>query len=298
MNNLNQEEIARLRIRAEIVRKNILRIIFNARSGHTGGSLSSTDILSTLYFSVLNVDPGNPRWENRDRFILSKGHSVESYYCVLAEAGFISYDTLYTYGSFGSPLAGHPTVNVPGVEVCSGALGHGLSVGVGMALAAKMDRKPWKVYVLMGDGEQAEGSIHEAAMSARHYGLDNLIAIIDRNYLQISGYTEDVMSVEPIDERWRSMGWEVVKTDGNNAKHLLQTFLNLPDGKGKPQLVIANTIKGKGVSFIEGQAAWHHKVPTEEQYQNALDEINERINSLSTLFPKLNEQKTMQGDFH
>jgi transketolase len=298
MNHLNKGELTRLRIRAEVVRKNILRIIFNSRSGHTGGSLSSTDILATLYFSVLNSDPENPKMDNRDRFILSKGHSAESYYCVLAEAGFISYNTLYSYGSFGSPLAGHPTVNVPGVEVCSGALGHGLSIGVGMALAAKLDQKPFKVYVLMGDGEQAEGSIHEAAMSARHYKLDNLIAIIDRNKLQISGCTEDVMSIEPIEERWSSMGWDVVKTDGNNVELLLHTFTKLPLKNEKPCLIIANTIKGKGVSFMEGKAAWHHKVPTEEQYQNALDEINERISSLSQLLPKVNEQKTLQGDFH
>jgi len=205
-----------LKLKAEKIRKRIIEIIYRAKGGHTGGSLSSADILTALYFNVLNVDPKNPEMQNRDRFILSKGHSVECLYCVLAEAGFFNDDILDTYGQFNSILAGHPTRKVPGVELNSGALGHGLSVGAGMAIAAKTDNAPFRVFVLMGDGEQDEGSIYEAAMAASHYKLDNLIAIIDRNMLQISGNTEKIMNLEPMKKRWESFGWAVMQTDGHN----------------------------------------------------------------------------------
>lgn len=262
------------------VRKRLMRMIFEAKGGHTGGSLSSVDILVALYFDVLNVNPEKSNDANRDFFILSKGHSVEGYYCVLEKAGFISEETLSSYGKFASLLAGHPTVKVPGVEVNSGALGHGLSIGVGMALSAKRDKKSNRVFVLMGDGEQGEGSIMEAANAGGHYELDNLIAIIDRNRLQISGNTEDVMKLDCLETRWKSYGWAVTQVHGNNMQELLDTFRKVPFEKNKPNLIIANTTKGKGVSFIENQAVWHHKVPSEEQYLQSIQELDKQLEDL------------------
>lgn len=285
MNFYPKADIALLRMKAEKIRKRIIEIIYQAGSGHTGGSLSATDILTTLYFGVMNIDPINPQMENRDRFIMSKGHSVESLYCALAEAGFITDQVLDTYGKFESILAGHPTIKVPGVEINSGALGHGLSVGVGMALAAGMDKRSYRVFVLMGDGEQAEGSVYEAAISAGHYGLGNLIAIIDRNHLQISGNTEKVMALEPLDKRWESFGWDIHRANGNDIDDLLNCFSRIPDGSAKPQLIIADTVKGKGVSFMENMVKWHHGVPDSHQFQQAISEIDNRIYLLSISQP-------------
>jgi transketolase len=259
------------------IRKELLRMIYDAKSGHTGGALSSVDILVTLYFHTMRYKPADPNWSERDRFILSKGHSVEGYYCVLAKAGFFSKEILDTYGKFRSILAGHPTRNVPGIELNSGALGHGLSVGVGMALAAKMDHKSYRVFVLMGDGEQGEGSIMEAANCAGHYNLDNLIAIIDRNYLQISGPTEHVMSLENLSARWKAYHWHVDEVDGNNIKALAELIDTYPVETGKPHLVIAHTTKGRWVSFIENRAEWHHKVPDAIQLDQALEELNKML---------------------
>jgi transketolase len=281
MNFTEEKANTQLRLKAEHIRKRVIDIIFRAKGGHTGGALSSVDILTALYFGVLNVDPANPEKSDRDRFIMSKGHSVESLYGVLAEAGFFDKEVLKTYGQFNSILAGHPTRKVPGIELNSGALGHGLSVGVGMAIASKMDQSAFRVVVLMGDGEQGEGSIYEAAMSASHYKLDNLIAIIDRNQLQISGNTEDVMTLEPLKQRWESFGWEVLEVDGHHLEQLVNTFRKLPVKNLKPHLVIAHTVKGKGVSFIENNAKWHHGVPNQEQYNLAMAEINERIEKLT-----------------
>lgn len=277
MNHKNKTDLPHIALK---VRKRVLEIIYQAKGGHTGGSLSSVDILTSLYFSVLNIDPSNPGKTARDRFILSKGHSAESLYCILAEAGFIDDSLLDTYRNFNSGLAGHPTNNIPGVELNSGALGHGLSVGVGMALAARMNKSKSRVFVLMGDGEQGEGSIYEAAMSASHYNLDNLIAIIDRNCLQISGKTEEVMSLESIRSRWEAFGWHVIECDGHNLNELTNTFKSIPFETGKPHLVIARTIKGKGVSFMENQAKWHHGVPTKEQLEIALKELDASIDRL------------------
>jgi len=201
------DKILSLKQKAVSIRKRTLQMICDAKHGHTGGSLSCVDILVTLYFEILRYDPANPKDPGRDRFIMSKGHSAESYYCVLAEAGFFARDILNTYGKFNSPLAGHPVIKVPGVELNSGSLGHGLSVGTGMALAGKMDHKEYKVWVLMGDGEQAEGSVMEAVMAASHYKLDNLVAIIDRNRLQISGDTEMIMKLDSLAEHTGD-GWE------------------------------------------------------------------------------------------
>ncbi|MDR0833023.1 MAG: transketolase [Candidatus Symbiothrix sp.] len=278
MTNLSEIEIQQLKLQAEKIRKRVVQIIYASKSGHTGGSLSSVDIETVLYFHTMTIDPANPATPERDRFILSKGHSVEALYATLEAKGFIDSQLLDTYGHYNTILAGHPTKKIPGVELNSGALGHGLSAGAGMAMAAKMDKKSYKTYVLMGDGEQGEGSIYEAAMAASHYKLDNLVAIIDRNYLQISGNTENVMSLDPMKERWEAFGWQVIEIDGNSIEQLTNTFDGLSFDNEKPKLIIARTTKGKGVSYMENVAKWHHGVPTEEQYQQAMQEIEKRIN--------------------
>jgi len=252
-------------------------MIFDAKGGHTGGSMSSVDILTCLFFHTMNYHPHDPLWPDRDRFILSKGHSVEGYYCVLAEAEFFSRDILNTYGKFQSILAGHPTRKVPGIELNSGALGHGLSIGVGMAMAAKMDKKKHRIFVLMGDGEQGEGSIMEAANSAGHYHLDNMVAIIDRNFLQISGNTEQVMSLENLKDRWHAYNWHVDEVDGNSIGDLVRLFDSYPREIGKPHLVIAKTSKGCGVSYMENKPEWHHKVPDSNQLSQAMMELDKKL---------------------
>jgi transketolase len=271
------DDIVFLKNKARQIRKDVINMIYIAKTGHTGGSLSDTDILTVLYYNIMNIDPSNPKYEDRDRFILSKGHSVESFYCILADKGFFPKEELRTFSQFGSKLIGHPNNKVPGVEVNTGALGHGLSIGVGMALAAKMNKKSYRVYTVMGDGEQAEGSVWEAAMSAAHYKLDNLVGILDRNKLQISGCTEDIMGLEPLSDKWRSFGWEVVEVDGNNVEELLKTFKSLPVKRDKPTIILAHTIKGKGVSYMENVAKWHHGVPSEEEYKTAINELTQNM---------------------
>lgn len=259
------------------VRKKLLQTIVKAGAGHTGGSLSSVDILVALYFDVMNIDPGNPEMKGRDRFIMSKGHSVESYHAVLSKRGFFSEGVLDSYGDFNSILAGHPTRKVPGIELNSGALGHGLSVGVGMALAAKRSGTSSRTYVLMGDGEHGEGSIMEAAAAAGHYKLDNLVAIIDRNRLQISGKTEDVLSIENLEAKYKACGWSVNSCNGHDMDELTANLKETPFEKGKPSFLIAHTTKGKGVSFMENKASWHHKVPSEEELVMAMTELNSKL---------------------
>ncbi len=276
----NTEEVKILELKSELIRKRLLDIIYKSKHGHIGGSLSSVEIETVLYFRIMNVSPEKINDPDRDRFILSKGHSVEAYYAVLEHAGFITKELTDSYGSFNSKLAGHPTKKTPGVELNSGALGHGLSYGVGLALAAKMDKRNYTSYVLMGDGEQGEGSIYEAAMSAGHYKLDNLVAIIDRNTLQISGKTENVMSLEPMRERWEAFGWEVFDVEGNDIKSLIETIENFDKQNKKPKMIIAHTTKGCGISFMEKVAKWHHGVPNDEQYHEAIEEINERIKAM------------------
>ncbi len=263
------------------IRKKLLQTIVKAGGGHTGGSLSSVDILVALYFDVMNIDPGNPEMKGRDRFIMSKGHSVESYHAVLSRRGYFSEEVLDSYGDFNSILAGHPTRKVPGIEVNSGALGHGLSVGVGMALAAKRSGTGCRAFVLMGDGEHGEGSIMEAAAAAGHYKLDNLVAIIDRNRLQISGKTEDVMSIENLEAKYQACGWSVRSCKGHDMDELTAVLRKTPFEKGKPSFLIANTVKGKGVSFMEDKAAWHHKVPSTEEMLQAMEELNLKLEKKS-----------------
>ena len=268
------------RIAAEL-RKNLLVMIHRAGGGHTGGSLSSLDILVTLYFRVMSVDPARPDDPARDRFVLSKGHSVEGYLNVLARSGFFPEEELMTYGRFGSKLYGHPTMSVPGVEAPTGALGHGLSIGVGMALAARMDGLGHHVYVLMGDGEQAEGSVWEAAMSASHYQLDRLTAIIDHNKLQISGNVDAVMKISSLRDRWTHFGWDVREIDGNDIDAIVEELETDRRDAGRPRLVIAHTRKGRGVSFMENNPAWHHRVPTDDELRIALGEIDAELARLS-----------------
>lgn len=284
MSKLTDSEIEKLKLKVEEIRTRIVEIVFAAKGGHIGGSLSSVEIETALYFHVMNIDPANPNKTDRDRFILSKGHSVEALYAVLAARGFVGQGLLDTYGKFNSKLAGHPTKKTPGVELNSGALGHGLSVGVGMAIGAKMSKSSFRTFVLMGDGEQGEGSIYEAAMSASHYKLGNLVAIIDRNTLQISGKTETVMGLEPMRERWEAFGWEVYDVKGNDIEDLVNTFDSLNYTDSKPKLIISHTTKGNGISFMENGAKWHHGVPNEEQYHQALTEINEKIKTIKTAY--------------
>ncbi len=266
-----------LKNKATEIRKEILTIIHRANTGHTGGALSATDIMTALYYGVMNVNPENPVMANRDRFILSKGHSVEPLWCILADKGFIDKKELENFSTFGSRLIGHPNNKVPGVEMNTGSLGHGLSVASGMALAAKKNNSDVRVFTLMGDGEQAEGSVWEGAMFAAHYKLDNLVAIIDRNTLQISGSTEDIMSLEPLADKWSAFGWEVVSIDGNDMVELINVLTADRKKSKKPLLVLANTVKGKGVSFIENQPSWHHKVPSDEQMTIAINELDQLI---------------------
>ncbi|MCC3377153.1 transketolase [Cohnella sp. REN36] len=263
-----------LKLKAVQIRMDLLKMIHHAKTGHTGGSLSNTDILTALYYRIMKIDPKRPKWEERDRFIASKGHSVESLWCILGDIGFFPREELETFSQFGTRLIGHPNNKVPGIEMNTGALGHGLAISVGMALAARRDGKSYRVFCLMGDGEQAEGSVWEAAMAGAHYKLDNLVGIIDRNRLQISGATEEVMGLEPLEEKWAAFGWNVVSVDGNDIDELVKAFEAAPSVPGKPTLVMANTVKAKGISFAENVPQWHHRVPNDEELAKALAELS------------------------
>ena len=278
---IQKEKIDYLEYTAVKMRKRLLDVVYNAKAGHIGGGLSSLNVLTALYFHTLNIDPKQPKKENRDRFIMSKGHCVEALYCVLEERGFISSELLDTYGKYNSPLAGHPTVKTPGIEVNTGALGHGLSVGVGLAIAAKMDNKDYKTFVLMGHGEQGEGSIYEAAMSAGHYKLNNLTAIIDRNGLQISDKTENVMSIDPIKERWTAFGWDVSEINGDDMECIIRALDGIDYKKNKPHLIISKTTKGEGIPYMENVLKWHHGIPNEKEYLQCVSELESQINQLS-----------------
>lgn len=272
-----------LQLIAEQNRKRLVEVVYAAKAGHIGGDLSCLNVMTALYFHVMNgLDPKDPKAPLRDRFVLSKGHCVESLYVTLEAKGYLKPEVLDTLGQFGSILSGHPTIEVPGIEVNSGALGHGLSIGVGMAIAAKMDQQPWRTYVMMGDGEQGEGSIYEAAMAANRYHLDNLVAIIDRNHLQISGNTEDVMPIDNIHDRWTAFGWDVILMNGDSMDDIIRTFDNIDYNNGKPHLLVSDTTKGKGVSFMEGIAKWHHGVLNAEQCEAAVTEIQLRIDALKS----------------
>lgn len=264
-----------LRSKANEIRQRNLIMIHEARGGHTGGDLSAADILTVLYHGVLNVDPQNPNAPGRDRFFMSKGHGSGALYTTLAFAGFFPEEELHTFMQPLSRLNGHPSNHVPGVEANTGALGHGLPMGVGAALAAKMDNASWRSFVLTGDGELQEGSNWEAAMAASHYKLDNLVLVIDRNGLQLTDWTENIVGLEPLAEKWRAFGWSVQEVNGHDHAELLDVLQSIPFEVGKPSCVIAHTHKGQGVSFIKDRAAWHHRVPTDEELAAALGELRE-----------------------
>lgn len=255
------------------LRKKTLEAIYEAGAGHTGGSLSCLDILNVLYNRVLNVSPEKISDPNRDRYVQSKGHSVEALYAVLADRGFFPESELKTICRYKSYFVGHPTRHIPGIEMNTGALGHGLPICNGMAIAGKMDAAPYRVITLLGDGELAEGSNWEAALASAHYKLDNLTAIIDHNTLQITGHTRDVMSNEPLDEKFRAFGWTVRTVNGHDHTALTKALTDPPES-GKPTCIIANTVKGKGVSFMENAVKWHHGVPGEAELRQALNELD------------------------
>ena len=265
--------IANVREKAREIRRRALTMVFNAQQGHPGGDMSVTDILATLYFGVLNVDPAQPRMPGRDRFVLSKGHCTGALYATLAEAGFISFDALATYMKPMSMLNGHPNRNyVAGVEANTGPLGHGMPIAVGVAIAAQLDRATYRIFVVTGDGELQEGSNWEAAMTAGHRRLSNLTLIVDRNRLQQGARVEDTNDLEPLGDKWRAFGWDVVDVDGHDYSALLQAFDRDPT-RGRPLCVIAHTVKGRGVSFMEDQVAWHHGVLNRAQFDQALSEL-------------------------
>ena len=268
------KDISFLKEKAKEIRKSIVSMITEAKSGHPGGSLSATDILTALYFSEMNIDPANPKMEGRDRFVLSKGHAAPAIYATLAEKGYFSKDELMTLRKFGSRLQGHPDMKkLPGIEISTGSLGQGLSVANGMALNAKMFNENYRTYVILGDGEVQEGQIWEAAMTAAHYKLNNLCAFLDNNNLQIDGNVSEIMGVEPLDKKWEAFGWNVIKIDGHDFEQILSALDKARECKDKPTMVIAKTIKGKGVSFMENVCGFHGVAPTVEELEKALAEL-------------------------
>lgn len=271
----NTEKINQMEYKSILYRKMIIDMIYNSKSGHTGGSLSCVDILNVLYNHTMNISPENFASNNRDHYVHSKGHSVEALYVVLADRGFFKQELIYDFEKFNSIMIGHPTRYVNGIEQNTGALGHGLSLAVGMAMAEKLDGRNNRIFTIMGDGELSEGSIWEAAASAAHYKLDNLVAIVDRNRLQITGNTVDVMNMEPLKDKFSSFGFSVREVAGNNVKELVNIFDELPFEAGKPNLILANTVKGKGISYMENNIIWHHKVPSDSEYEQALKELDQ-----------------------
>ena len=271
---LNQEQLHELTERARQMRGHIIRMLTAAKSGHPGGSLSSVELLAYLYFHKMNIDPSNPKMPDRDRFVLSKGHAAPVLYAALAERGFFDKSLLGSLRKFKSIIQGHPDMKkTPGVDISSGSLGQGLSVGNGMALAAKLDKKNYRVYVLMGDGELEEGQVWEAAMTSVHYKLDNLTAFVDYNHLQIDGSIEEVKSLYDVPGRFRAFGWHVIEIDGHSFEALDKAVAEAEVTKGRPTMVIMNTCKGKGCSFMENQAGWHGMAPKPEEAAAALKEL-------------------------
>jgi len=271
---LSQEQIDELTEKARLIRRHIINMITEAGSGHPGGSLSCADILTTLYFHVLKVDPKNPKWAERDRFVLSKGHAAPALYAVLAEKGFFPKEELLKLRKTNAMLQGHPDMNsTPGLDISTGSLGQGLSAANGMALAAKLDKKDYRVYVLLGDGEIEEGQVWEAAMCAAHYNLDNLTAFVDNNGLQIDGPIDKVMSPGIIQDKFKAFGWNVIDIDGHDFSQIASAIEQANNTRGKPTVIVAKTIKGRGVPFMENEAGWHGKAPSRQQASEALRAI-------------------------
>ncbi|MBL7072041.1 MAG: transketolase [Candidatus Omnitrophica bacterium] len=273
---MERPDANKLKTQAKELRKTILKMLANAGSGHTGGSLSLVEILLSLYFYKMKYDPRKPDWDMRDRLVLSKGHGCSALYSVLAEAGYFPKEELMTFRKFGTRLQGHPQLGLPGIEASTGSLGQGLSIANGMALTAKMEKKNSRVYCIMGDGELNEGQVWEAVMTAAHYDLDNLCGIVDNNKLQIDGWCKDVMNMAPLGDKWKSFGWNVIECDGHVFKEIMNSLDKAQGAKGKPTVILAHTVKGKGVSFIENQARWHGIAPKKDELEKALKEIDEK----------------------
>lgn len=272
---VTEEDILNLKRISNNVRKSIVEEVYSAQSGHPGGALSCADILTVLYFNQMNIDPEKKDDLNRDRLVLSKGHASAALYAVLAERGYFSKDEMKGFRKLGSMLQGHPDMkHIPGVDMTAGSLGQGLSVANGMAISSKLDERGFRVYCIVGDGEIEEGQIWEAAMASAHYKLDNLCLVVDNNNLQIDGKVSDVMSVYPLKEKFEAFGFEVLEVDGNDIDELITVFDKAKTVKGKPTAIIAKTIKGKGVSFMEDKADWHGKAPNDEEYKTAIEDLS------------------------
>ena len=268
------ETITRLQAQARQIRKDILTMIHAARSGHPGGSLSAADMVTALYFHFMRLDPARPRWEERDRFVLSKGHACPVWYACLARRGFFPVEQLLTLRKIDSLLQGHPDMlKTPGIDMTTGSLGQGLSAAVGMALGLKLDHKPARVYAILGDGELDEGQVWEAALSAAKFRLDNLLAIVDYNNLQLDGPCDQIMPVEPLAAKWEAFNWQVFEMDGNDMPQIVATIEAALQVRGRPAVIVAHTVKGKGVSFMENDCDWHGRAPDDEQYAQAMREL-------------------------
>ena len=276
MENKKIEDIETLKNISKKIRRGIIDSVYSNKSGHPGGSLSIADILAVLYFYEMKINPENPKDENRDRLVLSKGHCAPALYSALANRGYFDIEDLKTFRNINSKLQGHPDMkNIPGVDMTTGSLGQGLSEANGMAIAGKLDKKDYRVYCILGDGEIEEGQIWEAAMAANKYKLDNLCVIVDNNNLQIDGTIEEVMSSYPIDEKFKSFGFQIINIDGNDIEEIIKAFDVARNVKGKPTCIIAKTVKGKGVSFMENKVEWHGKAPNEEEYNQAMKELED-----------------------
>lgn len=272
---MDKKQIMQLKKQATLIRKHIIDEVYSAASGHPGGSLSCTDILTVLYFHEMKLDVKNPKWADRDRFVLSKGHCAPALYATLAEKGFFPTEELVKFRSIGSYLQGHPSMkDVPGVDMSTGSLGQGISAAVGMAMAGKVDKKDYRVYAILGDGEIQEGQVWEACMAAAHYKLDNLTAFLDHNGLQIDGKITDVMSPEVVEDKFRAFGWKVINVNGHDYIQISEAIEEAKKIKGVPVMVVADTVKGKGVSFMENAAGWHGTAPNKEQRDQAIAELD------------------------
>lgn len=277
---LQKPDIKELKKKAIGIRKDVLKMLTLAGSGHTGGSLSIVDILIVLYYYEMRNDPKNPKWPERDRFLLSKGHACPALYAVLAEKGYFNKEDLAGLRKFGSKLQGHPQIGLAGIEISSGSLGQGLSIANGMALAARLDKSDTRIYCLMGDGETNEGQVWEAAMTASHYKLDNICAIIDYNKLQIDGFCCEVKDMGSYLDKWKNFGWNVIETDGHDIEKLIAAFDKAKTVKGMPTIIVAHTIKGKGVSFVENKVEWHGVAPKKDEYERAVKELDEELKKI------------------
>ena len=288
---MDKNKLNELKKIANEIRKESIIITHRAQSGHPGGSLSEADILAALYFYKLRISPKNPHWEDRDRFVLSKGHASPGYYAALAIKGFFPKKELETFRKINSRLQGHPELKTPGVDFAGGSLGQGVCFANGIALAGKLDKKNYKVYVLLGDGESQEGAVWEAAMAAAHHKLDNLVLILDKNQVQETGKTKDVMNIDPAPDKWKAFGFEVFEIDGHNMEEIVKALDKANEVKGKPVMIVANTIKGKGVSFMEMNYKFHGKAPDDEQFKKAMEELKKIDKAVDEIEAKLRTRK-------